>query len=210
MESTHPSLLERLRDFADHAAWREFDERYRALILRYCFRRGLQAADAEDIRQIAVLSFARHLERFVYRRELGRFRDYLGRIVRNAIHHHATRHTGRCERPLPDALDPAAAVEQDSLWEEEWRLHHYRTAMQTIRATFQPANLQIFDALLAGRSIEDLMQTFGTTRDAIYKVRQRVRDRLRDLVAEQVREEDLPAAPADSPPIGPDQPGRKD
>src|SRR5262245_17608345 len=111
MDSTHPSLLERLRDFSDHDAWREFDARYRELILRYCQRRGLQSADAEDIRQMAVMALARCLERFVYRPELGRFRDYLGRIVQNLIHHQGARKQGRHEQPLTDVTQLVAPVD---------------------------------------------------------------------------------------------------
>ena len=46
-DTTQPSLLSRVRDLADHAAWREFDAKYRDLILGYCRRRGLQASDAD-------------------------------------------------------------------------------------------------------------------------------------------------------------------
>jgi RNA polymerase sigma factor (sigma-70 family) len=193
MDSTHPSLLERLRDFGDHAAWREFDARYRELILRYCHRCGMQSADAEDIRQVAVLELARGLDRFVYRPELGRFRDYLGTIVRNLIRHHFTRRQRAAERPLSDAADVSAESEREALWDEEWTLHHYRTAMQRVRESFHPRSVEIFDAMLAGRSVDELMRQFETTRDVVYKIKQRVRERLTRLITEQLQDEDLPS-----------------
>jgi hypothetical protein len=45
---TPASLLSRVRDHEDTAAWSEFDVRYRDRIIRYALRRGLQAHDAED------------------------------------------------------------------------------------------------------------------------------------------------------------------
>ena len=57
-DTTHPSLLARIQDLDDHAAWREFDARYRDLILRYCRRKGLQPSDAEYVRQIVMLNLA--------------------------------------------------------------------------------------------------------------------------------------------------------
>src|SRR3954469_2676729 len=83
--STHPSLLERLRDAGDAAAWREFDRRYGELIVRYARARGLQQADAEDVRQAVLLSLSRSMPRFEYSPARGRFRHYLGRVVRNAV-----------------------------------------------------------------------------------------------------------------------------
>ena len=59
--TTHPTLLSRVRDHEDHRSWREFDSRYRELILRFCRRRGLQQSDAEDVRQIVMLNLARAL-----------------------------------------------------------------------------------------------------------------------------------------------------
>ncbi len=47
-QTTRPSLLERVRDPANDAAWAEFDRSYGELILRYCHRCGLQHSDAED------------------------------------------------------------------------------------------------------------------------------------------------------------------
>ena len=83
--STHASMLSRLRDLDDHASWSQFDDRYRDLILRYCRRKGLQQCDAEDVRQIVMLNLAKQLRTFQYDASKGRFRDYLGMVVRNAI-----------------------------------------------------------------------------------------------------------------------------
>ena len=48
---TRPSLLIRVRDPADQAAWQEFVEIYRPVILRLAQHKGMQAADADDIAQ---------------------------------------------------------------------------------------------------------------------------------------------------------------
>lgn len=46
--TTSLTLLERLRNPDDSVAWREFDTRYRELIVWFVRRRGVEAADAED------------------------------------------------------------------------------------------------------------------------------------------------------------------
>src|SRR5262249_5091882 len=84
-QTGRPSLLDRRRDPADAAGWGEFDRMYGELIVRYCRGRGLQLADAEDVRQIVLWNLSKAMPGFRYSRERGRFRDYLGRAVRNAI-----------------------------------------------------------------------------------------------------------------------------
>lgn len=49
--SNNISLHSRIRDRVDNAAWREFDARYRELMLRYCLGRGLDQVAAEDVFQ---------------------------------------------------------------------------------------------------------------------------------------------------------------
>ena len=46
---TRASLLIRVRDPADQAAWQEFVEIYRPIILRLACQKGMQEADAEDV-----------------------------------------------------------------------------------------------------------------------------------------------------------------
>ncbi|MEO0478302.1 MAG: sigma-70 family RNA polymerase sigma factor [Planctomycetota bacterium] len=195
-ESTHPSLLERIRDLDDQVAWREFDERYRDLILRYAQRRGLQPMDAEDIRQLAVMAIARSIGRFTYRPTVGRFRDYLRVIVRNLVHHHFADQGRTQERSMSDVLDQvdlnAPNPDHDEAWEEEWRLHHYRLAMSVVRQSLTEKSLSIFEALLEGQTVEEISRRFETTPDVIYKVKQRVRERLAAQVASQIRDESLP------------------
>ena len=62
--------------------------------------------------------------------------------------------------------------------------------MQTVRATFDPKSVQMFDRLLAGDGVKRLASEFQTTTQAVHKVKQRIRDRLKELIADQVKEED--------------------
>lgn len=193
METTRPSLLERLRDPNDQGAWREFEETYRDLVLRYCHRRGLQHWDAEDVLQTVLLGLTRAMGGFRYDPRVGRFRGYLGRVVGNAIVNRKRR-PGEGARHLEQEalaeLAVAEGAEQDRRWEDEWRLHHLRRAMGKIRESARDRDLEIFERLLAGESVAGVAEALGLTPDAVYKVKQRIRDRVRAHVAAQIREED--------------------
>ncbi len=192
-ETTQPSLLSRVRNPADDAAWREFDAKYRELILRYCRARGLRINDTEDVRQIAMANLAKSLRSFEYQPAKGRFRGYLAQVVRGAM----SRHFGRPDHKIR-ALDTAVLAsvqahddtDADELWEREWVRHHFRLAMRTVRATFDARSVQVFDRLLGGHDVSRVSIEFEMTTQAVHKVKQRIRDRLKALIADQIREED--------------------
>lgn len=191
--TTHPSLLRRVRDPADESAWSEFDQRYGELILRYCHRFGLQHSDAEDVRQIVLMNLVSAMRRFEYQPQRGRFRSYLGRVVRNAVIRFAACPDGRMAALSSDGTTWGAADDQpDEHWEQEWVAHHLRRAMQTIRRTGEPSRAQIFDRLLAGASVAQVAREREMTTDAVHKVKQRVRVQLSTLIAAQIDDEEDP------------------
>lgn len=187
---TRPSLLLRLRDPRDQRAWMEFDTAYSDLVIRYARRRGLQFADAEEIRQSVMLKLARSLQGFEYDSEKGRFRNYLGRCVRNEIATFFSRHK---QSPAPVfTIDnaPADADPIDAVWEAEWMQHHYRRAMQTLRATTDAKTLAVFEALLEGGEFAELAARFETSEANVRKIKQRIRERMEETIRRQLEDED--------------------
>lgn len=193
---TRASLLSRVRDATDQAAWAEFDGRYRELIFRYCRRCGLETADAEDVRQLVMLRLMRVLPSFQYDPSTGRFHDYLYRVVRSSIADFKTCPAGRDiavvdkEAAARAGVGSGAADRADDVWEQEWLDHHLRMAMESVRSETEPRNISIFERLLEGASVEVVAQQFEMTTDAVHKVKQRVRDRVQERISDQIREED--------------------
>jgi len=195
-KTTRASLLSRVRDIQDDGAWQEFDAVYGELLLRYGRRRGLSLADAEDVRQIVLLSLSRTLPNFEFRPERGRFRGYLGRTLRNAIFRYRT--SPKSSLPsLVSSLEDVGEIETDGadsehdpVWEEEWRNHHLRQAFETVAEHHDEQSVNVFRRLLSGVTVGDLADESGLSTDAIYKIKQRIRDRLRTVLAEQIAAED--------------------
>lgn len=191
---TRPSLLLRLRDPADAEAWREFELLYRDLILGYCRRRGLQWSDADDIRQQVMLNLSKAAQgSFSYRPERGRFRNYLARMVQNAIAQHFARPNPagqRLDTDMGAQLKHPESDATDELWDQEWVRHHFRLAMTEMRQTFEPKSVHVFERLLDGAPVAAVAAEYGMNPDAVYKVRQRIRQRLEELTAAQIKKED--------------------
>jgi RNA polymerase sigma-70 factor (ECF subfamily) len=184
----------RVRDPSNLPAWREFDAFYGELILRYCRRRGLRFAQAEDVRQMVLLNLSQALPGFEYDPDRGGFRGYLGRTVRNAIARFLERHEPRELRLMEggdaDCCAAVAADELDERWEQEWTRYHACRAMQRLRLTFDRQSLDVFERLLAGATVADLASELSISQEAVRKIKQRVRERLTDVIREQVAAEE--------------------
>lgn len=195
-ESTHPSLLSRVRDPQDETAWREFDARYRALILRYGRARSLQPAEAEDVLQIVMMALSRYLRGFRYRPEKGRFRDYLRCTVDNAIRRYLARQDRGAVRLVEEEVLAELGARngdgREELWEQEWVRHHYRQALSIARRQTTDKSVEVFEELLAGREPADIARRRGMTVDAVHQVKHRMRERLRALIEKQIRDEEFP------------------
>src|SRR5262245_47074666 len=191
--TTSTSLLSRVRDPGDHTAWREFDGRYRELMLRFCKRRGMSHVDAEDVVQRVFTSLSQALRTFQYDPGRGRFRDFLFRCVRNCIsdwsrspdRRRAAVEIGAAE---VDSLVPSR--DENEAWEREWVDHHYRLAIESIRGTFEARTVALFDQMMAGATVAELAGKYGMTEEAVAKTRQRVRTRMEELIAQQIADED--------------------
>lgn len=191
-QTTRVSLIARLHDSGDAEAWRRFERFYGDVILRYACRRGLSLSDAEDVRQIVLLSMFRVMQTFHLSPERGRFRSYLGRVVGNAIQRYQARPYRAVESQEPDLelLAPPVVPEHlDSLWESEWTDYHLRRALTAIRHSVEPRSMEIFERLLRGTSIEDVARDMNGSVDSVRKVRQRIRNRLQVEIRHQLDEE---------------------
>src|SRR5258707_2128365 len=78
---TRASLLLRLRDPQDEAAWRQFIDLYAPLVYGYARKQGLQDADAADLSQEVLGAVAGGVGRLEYDPQRGAFRNWLFTVV---------------------------------------------------------------------------------------------------------------------------------
>ncbi len=98
---TRASLLIRVRDRADQAAWHEFVEIYRPVIPRLARQKGLQEVDAEDVAQQVLVAIAKVVEQREHDPKRAKFRTWLHRVAHNAILNALTR--GKPDRGTGDS-----------------------------------------------------------------------------------------------------------
>lgn len=187
---TRASLLIRVRDRADRAAWDEFVEIYRPIILRLARTKGMQPADAEDVAQQVLMAVARALEKRAHELERSKFRTWLRRVADNAILNALTRRKpdrGSGEPALQALLNQRACRNgpDSDLLRLEYRREVFRWAARQVRREFQPATWDAFWlTAVADRPIEAVAEELAKSRGAIYAARSRVIRRIQEKAAE--------------------------
>ena len=181
--ATKSSLLLRIRNADDSASWNEFAEIYGPVIRSYCRRRGLQPTDADDVAQETLLQVARSIGTFDYDSSRGRFRDWLGTMVRNKI----TRFLQSKSRQVSTIDNDQSAQLEASAADPEWTADvHARileVALLRIRVGFEPSTWDAFERLwCVGCPAPEVARTLGMTIDAVYAAKSRVLRRLREEV----------------------------
>src|SRR5947209_6861312 len=80
---TSPTLLGKLRDPTNQAAWEEFVDRYGRKIYAWARQRQLQDADAQDVTQIVLVKLATQMRTFAYEPTKS-FRGWLRTLTQHA------------------------------------------------------------------------------------------------------------------------------
>ncbi len=192
-ESTHATLLARLRDGEDRAAWQEFCDRYGELIQGFARRRGLQPSDCDDVVQETLLALTKSMPKFQYEPGKGSFRSYLKTIVLHTIFRRSRQKRGEVALREVEAEAERASNDSDTdaQWEEEWRQFHLRIAMKTIAAEFNETDRAAFDAYaVGGRDVGETAESLGMSVDQVYQAKSRILKRIGELVEQQLKEEE--------------------
>jgi len=147
---TRASLILRLPDAADAAAWDELMAIYGPLVFRLAARQGLQAADADDLVQNVFAAIARSVAEWLERPDRGKFRAWLLRIARNAAVNFLTRRvhgllgTGDDKVVQMLAEIPAPESQLSSEFDLEYRREVFRWAAEQVRDTVADTTWQAF------------------------------------------------------------------
>jgi len=184
---TRISLIVKLRDPTDEAAWREFLAIYEPLIFRLARRKGLQDADAHDLCQEVFRAVAGAIDR--WDPSLCGFRRWLYRIARNLLVNFLTR---PCHQRLGSgstsvqlllesqlAPEPSAAA----LFEAEYRMRLFLWASDEVKEEFTPTTFRAFwQTAVEARAAAAVAAELGLSVGAVYIARSRVLARIKKRI----------------------------
>jgi RNA polymerase sigma-70 factor (ECF subfamily) len=183
--TTRLSFIERLRNRNDTRTWADFHQRYGELLLSYARRTGASRETAEDAVQEASMYLFKALHGFQRYARKGSFRAYLRASVVHALERRngmkAAQETTLDPRTLDEFArsDPSA----DAAWQREEYLHRIRLGLRAIAHEFAPVTLEAFRLhALANRSVAEIAEHLGISKESVYQAKSRVLKRLREEV----------------------------
>jgi len=193
--ATRYSLLIRIQDAQNHAAWVEFVDLYEPLVYRLARRKGLQDADARDLCQDVFRAVAGAVRRWTPDPKLGSFRGWLFRIAKNFVTNYL-RHERRHERASGHSdvqrmleLQPATD-ECSQVVETEHRRRLFEVAARKVEAEVSRPTWQAFwETAVLSREAAQVAKGLRMSLGAVYIARSRVMARLRERIAEMEGEE---------------------
>lgn len=187
---TRASLILRLTDAADAAAWDEFTAIYGPLTYRLARRRGLQPADSDDLVQEVFARVARSVEDWLENEQRGRFRAWLFSIARNAAINLLTRPKNRtlavggtdAANRLAEVASPEQATDEFDI---EYRREVFRRAAEQVRGTVTQKTWRAFWlSSVEAHAIADTARQLDMSVGGVYIARSRIMARLRQYVQE--------------------------
>ena len=187
-ERTRASLILRLQDAEDMAAWDEFSAIYGPVVFNVATSRGFQSADAENLVQEVFMAVASSISNWLQRDDRGSFRAWLLRIARNAaadmITQKATRSLGLdgsvaqvhvANLPAPSTLSSDLDLEYERLV--------FQWASERVRASVAEHTWQAFRLTsIEEMSVDAAAAQLNTRPGNIYFARSRVLARIKELV----------------------------
>jgi RNA polymerase sigma-70 factor (ECF subfamily) len=184
---THTTLLERIRDGADAVAWDEFCTRYWRALFNFAKCRGCSEHTAEEVVQDVMLTVFQNRQVFRYDSAKGRFRDWLGGIVRNLVNQRRAKPAERVRAAGGDGQDALESAEDphapaDDVWHQAFEESLANVLLDLVRREVAPETYQAFELVaLEGVSAAEAAEITGLSCNAVYLARKRVLARLREL-----------------------------
>jgi RNA polymerase sigma-70 factor (ECF subfamily) len=185
---TQPTLLERIQNGKDALAWRDFFDRYWRLIYALAKHRGCSDHTAEEIVQDVMVAVFEKRDVFRYDAHRGRFRDWLGALVRNKLVDHRRR-PGQRIRALGGADEQSLEIEDaagapGAAWDAAFEDALLAALLDVVRKEMNPRTYQAFELFaLHGLPGAKVAEATGLTANAVYQARKNVVKRLVELGA---------------------------
>lgn len=186
--TTRPSLLLRIADPQDSAAWAEFTDLYEPILIRVAKSRGIQIGDAEELAQEVLITVLKSIKNFKNGEQVGSFRRWLATITHNKVRDYF-RSTKRIDRRTQGELLDLSTISDRSLedmdlaLENQWRHQMFARAVNAIRDTVHQETWEAFwGTSIEMRSAEQVARELGTSVGIIYVSRSRVIAKLRNWV----------------------------
>ncbi|MEQ8786587.1 MAG: sigma-70 family RNA polymerase sigma factor [Pirellulaceae bacterium] len=180
MDTTSVSLLRRLRDVDQQAAWQRFVDLYAPLIFHWGRTQGLNPTDASDLVQEVMSILVVKLPEFQYNPQQ-RFRGWLRTVAVNKARDIQRRQSARPAAPIEESDLPEVANGADLFEETEYQHFLVGRALVTMKSEFPEHAWQAcWKLVVEGQTAAEAARQLGISENSVYVSKCRVLRRLRE------------------------------
>lgn len=185
---TTTALLEGLHDPQNQAAWREFDARFRSILVAFAKRLNLSTEDAADAAQETLLRVVKEYAAGKYDRSRGRLHSWIMGIAKHCICDLKTRQALRREyRGMSAVVNLPGDDHLSGIWAEECHRAILCQGMLKLRedSKLDPQTIRAFEMLVFDqRTPAQVAAAMNMTANDVYLAKHRCLKRLAPIVGE--------------------------
>ena len=183
---TRLTLIERAKNKDDHKSWEEFISFYKSYLYTVIRNMKVNHHDTEEILQDIFVKVWDKLGDFDYCPGRGKFRYWLCTITKNMVISFIRKQKSDLERrgkihsgERENYLNRISVPELEVLAESEWKNFIANRALNNIRETFRPKEVEAFTLYVSGLSVKEVAAKMGLAENSVYIYKARVQDLLR-------------------------------
>lgn len=187
--TTNASLVLRLHDPRDEAAWSEFLQIYQPIIYSLVRRKGFQDADAAELTQDVLLAMIRAVKRWNPDKKRGSFRGWLLTITRrlmiNFLAAPARRFSGTGRTSVLEQLleQPEKGDAESQLFDLELKRRLFEWAAARVKERVEVTTWDAFwRTAIQAQPVSEVARELGLRPGAVYVAKSRVMRQLRVTV----------------------------
>ena len=190
---TRLSLIDELKATENDDAWQQFSSMYGELILYWLQSKGVQLADAEDVRQEVLAVVLSEIQSFNHNGRQGAFRSWLRKLTSNRLHRLWEKKS--IEDRRVSSVDLSAIAEQladdnsrlSHIWHQEHDEFILQQLLRLIGKSFDSKTVDAFrrvaiDLRPASDVADELGMTLGAVRVAQHRVLKALKARAKEIV----------------------------
>ncbi|MCH7796945.1 MAG: sigma-70 family RNA polymerase sigma factor [Planctomycetes bacterium] len=182
---TTTAMLEALLDPADDEVWRDFDHRYRPILVAFARRLGLPAEDAADAAQETLTRFVRSYRDGKYDRDRGRLRSWIIGIARHCVYDIHQRRATDPKRGMSAISELPDESTINAMWDEECEHEILRQGISELRqqTRTEEGTIRAFEMLaFDGRTPAEVAKELSISVNDVYLAKHRCLKRLREIL----------------------------
>lgn len=182
-QNTRQTLIAKIRNQHDEAAWDDFVNFYRPYIATVITKMGVIDRAVDDVVQKVIMTLWKKLPDFEYMPDKCKFRTWMNNVTQKEVYNHF-RTEGRYNKRVEKAATMTEWAPSDdlpdiySIAEEEWKVHVTKIAWNNIQEGFTGKGLECFTLFSKGMSVDDICSQLDLKANTAYVLRGRVTEKL--------------------------------